>query len=339
MEEWYVQSTPVFNSGFEYDEFNNYTADGLNEILEETPLGSDIVLCKGNYNNTTNKFETELVTKGIVQGVSPDTQTKSWQRQLITRLNTISDYKYVKSDGSLWLITTKPANNKLYEKVVLYLCNYIARWQDVEGNIICEPFVVTNASQYNSGVEGNKTVMIGYNQLLIYTSLNCNTVVLNREKRMFIDYNTTSPIPYKITRLDTVSNSFGESRIMTFVMTEDQYNPATDRIDLMLCDYVTQSPTPTPSPIFITYNGQAQVRSGGSAKTFTAVSDNEITLWTKVCTTEQEDYIVLVPDANDSKKCKVKCLSNDLLIGSSFRLQCTDGTSTGNILITIAGGM
>ena len=68
-------------------------------------------------------------------------------------------------------------------------------------------------------------------------------------------------------------------------------------------------------------------------------TDNEITVWSKVCTTAQEDYIVLAPDVTDSKKCKVKCLVNDLLIGSTFRLQCTDGTSTGDLLVTITGGM
>ena len=54
---------------------------------------------------------------------------------------------------------------------------------------------------------------------------------------MFIDYNIDSPIPYRITRNDTVSFSYMESRVCTLILTEDQYNPETDNKELMLCDY------------------------------------------------------------------------------------------------------
>lgn len=337
---WYLINSPYYTEGDETINFNFDDGLGLSDVLTDTPLGSSITLCKGIYDGNTGLFATETISKGIIQNNSPDTVTKSWERQLIAPIGTLLDYKYVKCDGNLWLIMTKPASNKMYEKVVLYLCNYIAKWQDNNGVIVYKPFFVSNASQYNSGEEGNKTVIIGYNQLLIYTSLDDNTVGFDRDKRLFIDYNTVNPLSYKVTRLDTISYSFGESRVLTLVMTEDQYNPTTDRIDLMLCDYITPSPTPpTPVEINITYSGQPQVRVGGVNKTFTATSENEITSWTKVCTSEQEDYVVLTPDVTNSKKCKVKCLANDLLIGSSFRLQCTDGTNTGDLLVSIVGGV
>lgn len=337
---WYLIDSPYYTEGDERFNFNFDNGLGLSDVLMDTPLGSHITLCKGFYDSDTGLFDTETETLGIVQNNAPDTVTKAWERQLLVPIGTLLDYKYVKCDGNLWLIMTKPASNKMYEKVVLYLCNYTAKWQDNDCTIVYKPFFVSNASQYNSGEEGNKTVTIGYNQLLIYTSLDDNTVGFNRDKRLFIDYNTVNPLSYKVTRLDTVSYSFGESRILTLVMTEDQYNPTTDRIDLMLCDYISPTPTPPiPSDIEITYSGQAQIRNGGSAKTFTANIDNEITVWSKVCTSAQEDYIILTPDATDSNKCKVKCLANDLLIGSSFRLQCTDGTNTGDLLITITGGI
>jgi hypothetical protein len=338
--DWYLINSPYYTEGDETINFNFDDGLGLSDVLTDTPLGSSITLCKGIYDGNTGLFATETISKGIIQNNSPDTVTKSWERQLIAPIGTLLDYKYIKANGDLWLIMTKPASNKMYEKVVLYLCNYIAKWQDNNGVIVYKPFFVSNASQYNSGEEGNKTVTIGYNQLLIYTSLDDDTIGFSREKRLFVDYNITNPLPYKVTRLDTVSYSFGESRVLTLVMTEDQYNPSTDRIDLMLCDYISPTPTPPiPSDIEITYSGQAQIRNGGSAKTFTADTDNEITVWSKVCTSVQEDYIVLTPDATDSNKCKVKCLANDLLIGSSFRLQCTDGTNTGDLLITITGGI
>ena len=337
---WYLIDSPYYTEGDERFNFNFDNGLGLSDVLMDTPLGSHITLCKGFYDSDTGLFDTETETLGIVQNNAPDTVTKAWERQLLVPIGTLLDYKYVKCDGNLWLIMTKPANNKMYEKVSLYLCNYIAKWQDTNGNIIYKPFFVSNASQYNSGEVGNKTIVIGYNQLLVYTSLDEDTVDFNREKRLFIDYNTTNPLPYKTTRVDTVSYSFGEGRVLTLILTENQYNPATDNIDLMICDYTSPAPTPpTPTNIEIIYAGQPQIRCGGSIKTFTANTENEITIWSKVCTADQEDYIVLTPDADDSKKCKVKCLANDLLIGSSFRLQCTDGTSTGDLLITITGGI
>ena len=74
---------------------------------------------------------------------------------------------------------------------------------------------------------------------------------------------------------------------MVLNVTQDLYNPKTDRKDLLLCDYVepAQMPDPTPSPaddgkITFTYNGNATIRQGGSAKKFTAhlydSADNEI---------------------------------------------------------------
>lgn len=335
--QWYLIDSPYYTEGDERQNFEFDSSLGFSDVLEDTPLSSQISLCKGDYDTTTGLFATEKQVLGIVQGNTPNTVTKAWERLLLTTIGTVQDYKYVKYNGNIWLIMTKPASNKIYEKVVLYLCNYVAKWQKSDGTIVYKPFFVSNASQYNSGEEGNKTVTIGYNQLLVYTSLDDDTMEFNREKRIFIDYNTVKPLPYKTTRVDTVSYSFGESRVLTLIFTEDQYDPNRDSIELMLCDCFT--PPPTPTGIIITYNGQPKIRVGGANKTFTAVSDNEITLWSKVCTGAQEDYIILTPDVSDSKKCKVKCLDNNLLIGGTFKVQCTDGTNTGEVLVSIIGGV
>lgn len=337
--EWYLINSPHYTGGTEKNDFRFNANLGIDDFLIDSPLSNKILLCKGKFDKETNSFEEEFETEGIIQGNSPETQTKGWQRQLLTRLKTISDYKYVKvydedyDRWNIWLIMTMPTNNKVYEKVVLYLCNYIAKWQDDDGNIIYQPFHVENASQYNTGEEGNKILTLGYNQLLVYTSLDNETIYLDRTKRMFIDYNNVNPIPYRITRIDTVSESYAESRVLCLIFSEDVYNPDTDSIENWLCDYIKPV---VAHPIEITFIGNPVIRVGGSAKTFTANTDKTVT-WELVKTPEQTEYITTVVTNN---KCKIKCSNNELLIGSSVKLKCidTDG-NIGEILIDIVGGV
>ena len=337
--DWYLINSPHYTEGTETNDFEFNANLGIEDFLTDTPLSSKIFLCKGKFNNDDKSFEFEYETEGILQGVSPETQTKGWQRQLLTRLRTISDYKYVKiydedyKRWNIWLIMTMPSNNKVYEKVVLYLCNYIAKWQDDNGNIIYQPFHVENASQYNTGEEGDKILTLGYNQLLVYTSLDDNTLYLNRTKRMFIDYNNVNPLPYRITRIDTVSESYGESRVICLVFTEDIYNPDVDSIENWLCDYFKPKVS---QPIEITYTGDPIIRVGGSAKTFTANTAETVT-WELITVAEQNKYITMTVTDN---KCKIKCSNNELLIGSSIKLKCTDTSgNVGELLIDVVGGV
>lgn len=339
MKEWYlIDPQPTFNGGLEKEEFVNYVSDGFNEILTETHLGQDCFLCKGKYDG--NKFEVEMPIKGIVQSETPDAETQAWKRQFLTYIGAIGNYKYVKYENDIYLIMTEPSNNQIYEKVILFLCNYIAKYQDKDGKIILKPFNVQNNSQYNSGESENKTLTIGYNQLLVYTSLDNETVWLSRNKRMFIDYRLDYPVPYKLTRHDTVSSSYGKNRVITLIFTEDQYNPKTDSIEEWLCDcMVPLSDSPAPS-FEITHTGKAEIRTGGINKTFSVPEyDSAFTqniVWSAELSDEQSGYVVLSPSGN---QCKVKCLSNEKLVGTKFKLKCVRGNKSGEIEITVAGGV
>lgn len=335
--DWYLINSPHYTEGTETNDFEFNANLGVEDFLTDTPLSSKIFLCKGKFNNDDKSFEFEYETEGILQGVSPETQTKGWQRQLLTRLRTISDYKYVKiydedyKRWNIWLIMTMPSNNKVYEKVVLYLCNYIAKWQDDNGNIIYQPFHVENASQYNTGEEGDKILTLGYNQLLVYTSLDDNTVYLDRTKRMFIDYNNVNPLPYRITRIDTVSESYGESRVICLVFTEDVYNPKTDSIENWLCDYIKPN---SPTLIEIIYTGNSIIRVGGSAKTFTANTTETVT-WS--VDNDFNGNISLIPNGN---ACKIKCAFNEDIVNQTFTLSCKDESgNVGIVEITTIGGV
>lgn len=295
MTDWYlINPQPTLNSGFEKDEFTDYAQDGFDELLTETQLGKDIVFCKGKFDG--ENFEYEVEGQGIVQSETPDAYTQGYKRQLLTRIGEISGYKYIKYDGSIWLIMTEPSDNCIYDKCVLHQCNYILKWQNANKDIIYCPASIENASQYNTGEEGNKILMLGYNQLMAYVSLDDDTVVIDRNLRLFVDYNQINPIPYKVTRPDTVAFSYGKNRVMCLVLTEDQYNPKTDSIENWLCDYFKVS------TVTIIYSGNPTIRVGGT-KTLN-VDTTETVTWS----VESDVGATITPDVNSVK---VKC-PNDM---------------------------
>lgn len=322
MTDWYlINPQPTLNSGFEKDEFTDYAQDGFDELLTETQLGKDIVFCKGKFDG--ENFEYEVEGQGIVQSETPDAYTQGYKRQLLTRIGEIADYKYIKYDGSIWLIMTEPSDNCIYDKCVIHQCNYILKWQNTNKDIIYCPASIENASQYNTGEEGNKILMLGYNQLMAYISLDDDTVVIDRNLRLFVDYNKVNPIPYKVTRPDTVAFSYGKNRVMCLVLTEDQYNPKTDSIENWLCDYFQIS------NITITYSGNPTIRVGGT-KTL-KVDTTETVTWS----VESDVGATIMSDGNSAK---VKCTNDINYVGKTITIKATVGNSVGECLLTIIGG-
>lgn len=329
--EWYLIQQPYYTEGSEKPDLLFDSEMSFNDVLEDSVIEDDIILCSGVFDG--KNFENEFATKGIIQNEIPDTPTQAWQRQVLTYISTISDYKYIKYDNKIWLILTEPTNNKLYEKSILYLCNYVIKWQDENGIVHYKPCNIQNASQYNSGTNETKVITIGYDQLMMYISLDEETKYFPHDKRFFIDYNDKEPTPYRITRPDTVSFSFGNGRCMHIILSESQYNPQTDRIDLMLCDYF--KPNDATKPVEISYSGNAEIRCGGTVKTFTAKTDKSVT-WSLKLLDKQQDFITMIVNEN---KVKIKCLNNNALIGSSFKLVCTVGDVLSELLINIVGGV
>ena len=323
MTEWYlINPQPTLNSGFEKDEFTDYAQDGFDELLTETQLGKAIKFCKGKFDG--ENFEIEVEGEGIVQSETPDAYTQGYKRQLLTRIaDKVADYKYIKYDGAIWLIMTEPADNCIYDKCVLHQCNYILKWQNATKDIIYCPASIENASQYNTGEEGNKILMLGYNQLMAYVSLDDDTVVIDRNLRLFVDYNKVNPIPYKVTRPDTVAFSYGKNRVMCLVLTEDQYNPKTDSIENWLCDYFQIS------NITITYSGNPTIRVGGT-KTL-KVDTTETVAWS----VESDIGATIMPDGNSVK---VKCTNDINYVGKTIIVKATVGNSVGECLLTVIGG-
>lgn len=78
-ESWYLMSQPLFNSGFEGDEFSAFAQGGFEEILE-SPLADDIEV----YEKTLSA--TAVKTRAIIQGVTADNYNNSVLRQFLCRI-------------------------------------------------------------------------------------------------------------------------------------------------------------------------------------------------------------------------------------------------------------
>lgn len=334
METWYIEDMPVLNGGNEDNEWFTYAFDAFDEALDETILGDNVKFCAGQFNGETGLFDIEVEAKAVVQDRAPDAYTRGWQRQILTRIrDNLSQYKYIKFKDSpiakeqIYLIETMPSSNHLYTKAVIHECNYTLKWQDESGEIYYYPSYTADATQYNTGVENASTVVrTGYVQLMSWISLDDVTVELQRDKRMFIDYSKKHPDTYVITSMSKVPYSYNEMRMMRITFTECEYNPDTDRIDLMLCDYIE------PAPISdIKYSGEPNIRIG-SKKTFTV--DNENPTFEIVATPDVLSKITLTQTGG---KCVIKCDNDESVIGSTIKLKAAYSGVTKELLITIKG--
>lgn len=334
MKEWYlIKSQPTLNSGFEHSEWDKFVSDAFDETLTETQLGRQIYLCRGQFDG--NKFETEIPVDGIVQSETQDAYTQGWQRQLLTRiLDRVQDYKYIRYDDHIWVIMTMPSDNQIYNKCVIHLCNYTLKWQNKRGMIYYYPASIQDATQYNTGIEGTKEIHNGYVQLMAWVSLDKITAELERDMRMFIDVNKTSPTPYVITSKSTVAYSYGnDMRVMRITFTEDAYNPKTDSIEKWLCDYINSDDITRPAVSEISYSGSPEIRIGGR-KTF----NTDIPVIFSLITTDMwKDKILLTQI--DEYSCKIIADNDSAMVGANIKIIAKNETQTSELLVKVIGGV
>lgn len=251
---------------------------------------------------------------------------------LITAPVKHGDTFYDEDNKVYWICTEVMCKSNLYYDGKLTRCNNFLKWQDDSGKVFEYPVFDINSTQYNSGVQGDKVMTLGSTQHMLTIVADENTIALEHDKRFFSDRNTKSPTVFKLTQNDTTVLNYDRG-LLHLTITEDEYNPDTDSIENWLCDYFKPKASQS---IKITYAGDPTIRVGGSAKTFTANTAETVT-WELITTDMQNKYITMTATDN---KCKIKCSGNELLIGSSIKLKCTDTSGNiGELLIDIVGGV
>lgn len=230
--EWYLMNRPLFNSGYEKEEFENFAKDGFSELLESF-ISSDVFIYE------TNDFSKSEATKAIVQNVTTDSDYNDFIRQILVPIGTVKTGYYVKYNGFYWLIKNIVDNNKIYEKSIMFHCNYNLKFvSDVSEKIVNYPVYMKNATQYNSGETARVQETIGSSKFLIYIPYNEETIKIDHGKRFLIDRNTLDPTAFEVTQVDTISNNYDDNLgVLRLTVVEGQFNGKTDNKELMVADY------------------------------------------------------------------------------------------------------
>ena len=305
-----------------------------------------------------NKLQNDITSKSVDSLSYKTVFINNIERHLMIDKNTKLSTKSIKTLpnekidlGNLvvwndinWLVTEVDLDDEVYTKGTILLCNWLFKWQDSSGQILTRHSVVLNASQYNSGIDGNKTITLGSNQFMVYLPLDEDTLKLTYDKRVFIDNNYQ--IPYKITRPDNVSSSYNGDGLITLIMSQDVLSDE-DRPDLGLCNYFVPTP-PQPSTICeITYAKSPIIYIGGNAKTFTAVfkdSEGNIltdisAIWSTNISVADQTKILFTDKGNNT--CTLKAINDNSLIGKVVRLSVknSDDSLSSFVDITLKGVM
>lgn len=251
---------------------------------------------------------------------------------------------YVEYADSMWIVVSCDWDKEVYTYGKMQQCNYVLKWQDKNATTIERWSVILSASKYNNGEKYNNIIVVGSNQLMVYLPIDTDTLQLRANMRLMVDFNTTSPKCYDVTRVDTVTMGYdgvaeprydGKGCIL-LILTETEYNPDVDRPDLMLCDYVDPNSVPQPtSPILITYDGSPEIRIGGR-KTFTAATEADDLVFTLVYAAMWEGKITKTQTGN---KCVVKCANEPAMVGASFKVVATGGGQSSELLVNIIGAV
>jgi len=166
-----------------------------------------------------------------------DSGTKPYYKKITSFNNNITAGQYVQWSNATWLIIDIDWDNEIYQDGNMHQCTYNLKWQNENFDIVERWISSSNASSYNSGVEGDKVIEVGYDQILFYIPLDDETIKLSRDKRLFISNNLKNPIPYKITRIDSTSYAYNGIGCLAIICTETQLDVDNDNIDLFICDY------------------------------------------------------------------------------------------------------
>lgn len=261
----------------------------------------------------------------------------------------IGDYIHDTKDDTYWLVYTAFNVNDIEYTGKLIQCNYLLRWQLSDGKIIQRWANIVSASKYDTGENGNSTIVLSSNNFTILMGY-CDEALELEEKRVFIDIRKDNPKKvFKITRGDDVLYNAGNmGMLLSFIADKTEFNKEKDNQELRLCDYIDLSSTTPPSEpttpdetedLCATISGNTNLKVGFS-RTYTATlsnSDGNDVQWddTKYSWNVVSDFVLDM--TTNGNKISLTVEDEDF-IGSSFLLQVIkldDNAVIGEIEITV----
>ena len=235
----------------------------------------------------------------------------------------IGDVLYNAKSDIYWLCTEYYNRDDILGAGKLTRCNYWIKWQDSNAKIYEYPVFEINSTQYNSGESGDKTITLGSSQHLVTITADKNTILLDHDKRIFLDKNVADPTVFKITQNDTTAMNYDKGLLKITIM-EDQRDPKIDSIENWLCDYLKVS------EVTILYSGQSSIRAGGT-KNMWVNTDQDVT-WSV-------EGDITAEITSDSNSVKIKCPNNHDYIGKTIVVKAVVGGAEGLCELIVTGGV
>ena len=196
----------------------------------------------------------------------------------------IGDYIHDTKDDTYWLVYTAFNVNDIEYTGKLIQCNYLLRWQLADGKIIQRWANIVSASKYDTGENGNSTIVLSSNNFTILMGY-CDEALELEEKRVFIDIRKPPKKVFKITRGDDVLYNAGNmGMLLSFIADKTEFNNKTDNQELGICDYVSNSTPPTPpqpsnpnemADLSAVISGNTRLKVGFSRTYTTTLSDKD----------------------------------------------------------------
>lgn len=258
---------------------------------------------------------------------------------------------------SHWLITERDAEDEITVRGRIQICQKQITWQDDKTHAI-HSLWATVEKPYYSNLEENKAMSYSTREFRIQMPFDEYSANLNIDKRLMLEIINGEPKTYRITSIDQMTSRIdynGEQiGFLSFNVEQDLYNPETDNIEKMICNYVplddeTVEPLEIVYPpvedntpeyvLSINFTGEPTIQTGGFGKLFTATIDGETcesAVWTLTGNhIPDEIHFKNATDSVSNPKCKVVCADNPKLIGTIVTLTVQSGKLTTNVELEV----
>lgn len=229
--EWYLMVTPHDQlSGYESEALDDFAQEGFAEILD-SDLAEDVELC--NYDLS----ECQSI-RTVVENNVANTQLQTLARQFLLPIGACKAGMYIKYKNRYWLIIGLVDNNKMYEKAVAVICNYLLTWYNKDNQIIQRWANTSSAAQYNNGETSSKNYNLRSDQLLIFIPDDDDSIMIDSTDRFIIDRRckvyqnsfseninidtSNEVLTYRLTRMNSTLFDYQDSGVNQFMATQDE---------------------------------------------------------------------------------------------------------------------
>lgn len=176
-----------------------------------------------------------------------------------------------------WLVTKVDFDDEVTRGGRIVQCNRQVRWQNQRTGEIIERWCLVT-KPYTSNIEEGMAIATSNREFKIQIPYDEETIQIDLDRRFLLEVINGQPKAYKVTSVDAQTNRYQDidGGFLIWNLSQGEYNPATDNVELMIANYFEPKITPNPKepllPCMI--NGRDTIR-GGMSRTYEAVFYDE----------------------------------------------------------------